>query len=855
MNRSRLVRLSLIALISFSSLPAASEKAPDGNGVAIDEILLLGPIATPTRSSWPGDAAEQKEINHLAQRIHSRGLPDHGDSWTVFGKSLSWRKADLRSGIFDLADDAKGLWVASLVIEAQRWTSGRIEAKAPGAAVAFLEGRRLGQAGDDGALSHKVELIPGTHHLLLLFNRPDAEGPSELRMTLQVDSSASAQSTATSVRSQRRVSMQQLNGAPNVQSLRISPDGEEVALALRRRDFAGDRWASSLQIRRFSDGALLRSWQASSPGNLDWSPDGKWISYVSRQGGKSSLWLQDRRSGSRRALMEAVEGLGTCRWAPDSRSVLCEWARKSSRRKDGIKRYRGLRDRWTGWRDRHQIFQIDVESGFSQQLTQGEWSANLLDISADSKRVLFEVSVPEWGKPPYHSKTLLQEHSLESGEVRTLQTFRSFLGSAFYWGDSLIVSAGATAFDRLGGNVASGQVPNDYDTQLFLLDPANGRVRPLSKDFDPAVDSFEADPSRGIALVQATDRTRVKLFELEIESGRYSPLPSQMMAVGGFDYAPPSKRLVWEGTSLLEPQKVFAMDLKSDSSPRLLFDPTGPAYSQTRFGEVQTWSFQSASGGEIAGRFYTPPSFDPAAKYPLIVYYYGGTVPVTDQFSSRYPWNLWASKGYVVYVLQPSGATGFGQEFSARHVNQWGGRTADEIIEGTRKFLQAHSFVDPGRVGCIGASYGGFMTMYLTTRTDIFSAAVSHAGISSLSSYWGQGNWGFLYSGVASYGSYPWNNPELYVEHSPLFQADKVSTPLLLLHGDSDTNVPVGESQQMYTALKVLGKEVELITVEGEDHHILDYRKRLLWWSTILAWFEKHLKGQEEWWQDLYPES
>ena len=204
-------------------------------------------------------------------------------------------------------------------------------------------------------------------------------------------------------------------------------------------------------------------------------------------------------------------------------------------------------------------------------------------------------------------------------------------------------------------------------------------------------------------------------------------------------------------------------------------------------------------------------------------------------------------------MLQPSGATGFGQEFSAAHVNNWGITVADEIIEGTQKFLEAHPFTDADRVGCAGASYGGFMTMLLMTRTDLFAAAISHAGISSISSYWGEGYWGYSYSAEATAESFPWNSPEIYIGQSPLFHADKINTPLLLITGDSDTNVPPGESIQLYTALEILGRPVELILVKGEDHHIVTYSKRIQWHNTIMAWWDKYLKDQPQWWEDQYP--
>ena len=209
---------------------------------------------------------------------------------------------------------------------------------------------------------------------------------------------------------------------------------------------------------------------------------------------------------------------------------------------------------------------------------------------------------------------------------------------------------------------------------------------------------------------------------------------------------------------------------------------------------ISGWNFKNSKGDEINGRYYLPANFNPEKKYPLIVNYYGGCSPTERNFESRYPHHLYAAMGYVVYVVNPSGATGFGQEFSARHVNTAGDGPAQDIIEGTKQFCKEHPFVDATKIGCIGASYGGFMTQYLQTQTDIFAAAISHAGISDHTSYWGEGYWGYSYSEVSMANSYPWSHRDLYVEQSPLYNAHKVNTPILFLHGDKDNNVPVGES-------------------------------------------------------------
>ncbi|MBT3318056.1 prolyl oligopeptidase family serine peptidase, partial [bacterium] len=130
----------------------------------------------------------------------------------------------------------------------------------------------------------------------------------------------------------------------------------------------------------------------------------------------------------------------------------------------------------------------------------------------------------------------------------------------------------------------------------------------------------------------------------------------------------------------------------------------------------------------------------------------------------------------------------------------------------------------------------------------------SHAGISSITGYWAEGYWGYSYGSRALANSFPWNNPDLYVNQSPLAHADQINTPLLLLHGTDDTNVPKGESDGMYIALKLLGKDVEYVRIDGQDHHIVDHEKRIVWHNTIMSYMSKYLKEDARWWDEMYQE-
>jgi dipeptidyl aminopeptidase/acylaminoacyl peptidase len=407
-------------------------------------------------------------------------------------------------------------------------------------------------------------------------------------------------------------------------------------------------------------------------------------------------------------------------------------------------------------------------------------------------------------------------------------------------------------FENTGNILSSDRIPNDYDIQAYIYDLNTKKAEAISKELDPSILTAYWSTKDNAIYFNTVDRTFQNLYKYSLEKKTYSLIKLKTEVTESIDFAKNISAAVYKGSSASEPEKLYYIDLQNSNS-KLLYDPGRESFRDIKLGKTEKWTFKDQMNATIDGLIYYPPDFDPGRKYPGIVYYYGGTLPVDRSFEGRYPFNIWAADGYIIYVLQPSGAIGYGQDFSAYHVNDWGKTTAQEIIEGTKKFLSEHPFVDPKKIGCIGASYGGFMTENLLTKTNLFTAAVSHAGISSISSYWGVGYWGYEYSAVASANSFPWNRKDIYVEHSPLFNADKITTPLLLLHGSADTNVPFGESLQLYTALKLLNREVELVQITGLNHLIMEYKKRKEWTKTIIAWFDKYLKDQPQWWNNLYP--
>ena len=585
---------------------------------------------------------------------------------------------------------------------------------------------------------------------------------------------------------------------------------------------------------------------------LAWMPVSDRMYYLRKDGEKTNLiFVHPETLEETTAARDIPDERIT--FSPDEQAFFYSKAEKETGKTGDVFRLHTLTDRSGGIPAHAFIYRYDLKTGLTQQLTFGSHTTFLHDVSADGKKLLFSISDETITEHPFR-KSALFLLDIETLQTDTLWKDEKFASGAQFSpdGKDILILGAPDAFAGRGLNLGQGQTANSYDTQAFLMNLATGKIDPITKTFNPSVTSARWSLHDGLIYLLVTDQDRAPVYTYNPATKKFTRLPADEDVITHYQIADRSAVMVYAGVSVSNSTRAYRCDLKAGQSARIA-DPYAPQLSLLELGEVKDFNFTNSAGVEIKGYYYLPPGFDPAKTYPLIVNYYGGTTPTERLFESRYPKHVYAALGYVVYVLQPSGAIGFGQKFSALHVNTWGKRSSDDILEGTKKFLAAHPFLDAKKVGCIGASYGGFMTMYLLTRTDLFAAAVSHAGISSISSYWGEGYWGYAYSAAASAHSYPWNNPDLYLHQSPLFSADKIRTPLLLLHGTVDTNVPPGESIRMYTALKILGKPVELVQVKGENHHILSYEKRLKWNATIFAWFDRLLKNEPAWWNDLFP--
>ena len=717
-------------------------------------------------------------------------------------------------------------------------------ANAPKSYKLYLDGREASA----GALT----LTPGSHTLAIKYlSRPDRK--DSLRLVIASDSTARVQASrlrvGNAIGQEKALDIETMMAARRYTQLEISADGKWL---ITGQSTPNGEWADYeyFLIERASGRKVRLSHDS------HWLPRTSRFYQVRRVGGKSRMVVIDPATLAEEIWVKELPD-ASFEVLPTEDRLLVN-VKQEGPKELNPEAFQFLHpdDRQPGWRDRNYLAVYDIRTGLQRQVTFGYHEHWTLDFSADGSKLLFCESEARLTARPTTLFNLFQL-DLETLKLDTLVWHDGFINNAKYSPDGREVCIIGTpeALGGVGNVVPDSMTASMYDYQLFKMDIATRKVTPLTRDFDPNVTQAQWSRADGKIYIAAEVCDSCALFRIDPASAAVERLVQPEEVVGRMALAKNTDVIAFTGESSDHSWRLYAMETgKKSKAAQRLEDLNGDIYEGAVMANAQAWTCRNSIGNEVHCRYYLPDGFEASAnkKYPMIVYYYGGCSGTLRNLEYPYPWQIWKAQGYVVLVVNPSGATGFGQEWAARHVNTAGVDPARDIIEATTTFCDEHPYVNRERLGCIGASYGGFMTQYLQTVTDIFRCAVSHAGISDHSNYWGYGYWGYNYSEVSMANSYPWTRKDLYVDRSPLYRVDKIKSSMLFLHGTDDTNVPYNNSVQMYTALKLLGRDVEMISFKGDNHGI-GQKHRLLWHNATMAWFARCLKDDPTWWDALYP--
>jgi len=839
-----------LALVAISFATVIGSSTPINNLLVTKGVLVNTPVFNNVADV---DNNSYKEFSIIKGLNFSPALvwPAANSTFAFQGKSLMYTSVQASNQIGE-KNAGLNVYFVSTYINVDRFTVGNLKIKTNNMFVCFLDNDNVGNKDsfDDSEKSIELKLYTGKHRLTFVVLAKD----SGLNFTPEfvVDEKYNESLIDNTVDPTHNFDILTELSGQKIKSSSISPSGKYILINYAFVEHTEAKATKTTVVVDAKTQKNIAVWRNHKLNNLQWLPNTDRLSYIVNFNDKADFYIYDVVTRNENLVARGLKDFDWATWSQTEKFVIYSVTREADKWGD-LKRVFGADDRLKGFRDRSYLYMLDIASGSTIQLTSGNLSSSLNDIHPSGQKILFSTSRMDYLENPF-SKQNMYEMNLSDFSITEIWKDKLYDGYCSYSPDAskLLVQGSPETFGEIGLNIEPNTMANSYDGQLYIYDIKTKNVDAITRDFDPSVKSaYWADDNTIYITVDQDDCEN--LYKYSVNDKKFSQVKLNVEVLGRISYAKHSPLAIYNGTSITTPNKLYMLDLKKQKST-LLSDPNADVFAQVKLGKTENWNFVNKQGTTISGRVYYPPTFDESKKYPVIVYYYGGTSTVTRDFGGRYPKNIWAANGYIVYVLQPSGTTGYGQKFSSLHVNGWGKEAIDDIIDGTKEFLATHKNADAANVGCLGASYGGFTTMLLQTRTDIFKTAISHAGISDITSYWGEGNWGYTYSSCASKGSFPWNNQDLYVKNSPLFNADKLNNSILLIHGTVDDNVPTGESLQYYMALKLCGKDAELVLVKDESHFILKHDRRIKWHYTIMGWFDKKLKDQPNLWNDLYPE-
>ena len=842
----RALAAAAIALPSFAFSLAVSPAAAHAQ-LTIDRWLVLGPV----HAAVPfGSASDSALLD--ASRPSLRGTwPAEGSTWAWPGAgSLRWTPGTGSAG------DGEAVYAAAYVTS-DRWQRVALTVAGgdEGTRRLWIDGRRV--AGKN------ADLAQGKHFVLVerIARAPGAGAPLALAMLMSVPGGT----LTASLDPRHTPTFRELHDVVAVSDVRLDDAATKVAVVTRWQDAEADRSSSAMEIREVTSGRLLADVRQGNARGPEWSHQGNRLAYLVNgdrpDSAGTDLMIWDASSGATTRLLRGEPARDIVGWSPDGDWVYITGTGRAvapNVPKPGeARRLTEVWQRFEAPAEKVHLFAVNVRQG-TRFTVVGDSSFGVggAALSPDGKTIVYSRDAYTHDARPWLHAELwtVDVASLAARKLLDLTKEAFSAPGAFAWSpDSRAISFCASAKELQQAETPTFSV---YENALFATRLDRPALVHLSAGFVPNVGGglgctrirWNARDGKIYVPVDAGARTvpartrRAVTSALEQTTLEAITVPGEVAT--GADIA--AGTMVAALETPVTPAALYRIDLASGTSS-VLSEPNATALDGLDMPTWRPWSFKNSRGEEIESWYWLPPGFDSTRTYPMIVHYYGGTLPMKKNFEERLLW--FAANGYLVLFMNPAGTPGYGQKFADYHINDWGFPAATDIIEGTQQFTSTHKYADAARVGNFGHSYGGFMTMHLHTRTKIFRTGIALAGISNIADYWGAGASGYSYTEGTCPGCYPWNRKDVYVDRSPLFQADKITAPMLLIHGTDDTNVVPTESEQMFTALRMLGREAELVRVKGENHGINSRPSvEQLRDAIMLDWFEKQLRGRPEAW-------
>jgi dipeptidyl aminopeptidase/acylaminoacyl peptidase len=646
-----------------------------------------------------------------------------------------------------------------------------------------------------------------------------------------------------------------------VDHVRLDPTARRLAFHLQRPDPEARENRSQVHAAPLDAADGPRELTAGKADrDAEWSPDGGSLAFVSKRGPRDQVFVLPAGGGDARKVTSLPDGAAAPRWSPDGTRIgflgtvpgdpdgVVEDPRPpevedQARRPPVARIVRRLDHKhdgagYTDGRRKHLFVAAAGGAGEAQQLTSGEWDVTGFDWSPDAAR---------WGvtgnaEPDADRGTENHLYVVDGpGALRRLSSGLNANSPAWSPRGDLVAFLSATAPD--GGR----------HERIWVVTPDGGEPRCLTAGFDQNVGGAAITDMRGghgtrLVWSEAGDRIYFQagvpggseIYSVDLEGAVRVEVTGDDRAVFDFDVR----------------QGVIAFIAGNPWSPADLY--VSREGKETRLSDFNPWlaerdlaiperhAFTAADGLRIDGWLLRPPGFEAGRRYPLVMEVHGGP-------HAQYGWTFFhefqvlAGLGFLVFYVNPRGSDGRDEAFKRSVVRDWGGADYHDLMAALDQLIEATGFVDTERMGIGGGSYGGYMTNWVIGQTRRFKAAVAMRSIANLVSEYAQHD--IVPWGRSEIGPEPWPDSDELWRRSPIRYARDITTPLLLTHGEMDLRCAISQAEEMFGALRLLGKEVELVRFPGESHDLSrsgrpDRRVERL--NRIAGWFAKHLLAEAD---------
>ena len=671
----------------------------------------------------------------------------------------------------------------------------------------------------------------------------------------------------------RVLEVQDLFRLRRVGSPAISPDGEWVAYTVTTLLEKEDRARTRIWMAPAAGGeAVPLTAEDASSSSPQWSPDGRYLGFLSaRNGGETQVWVLDRRGGEAQKLTDVKQGVDGFEWSPDGKRLALlirdpeeddEASADSADPKKPkpwvIDRIQFKRD-GRGYLDRRRthLYVFDIATRAMRQITFGDYDDASPVWSPDGRMLAFVsnrdpdpdttvnsdvwvVPVPaDLGPPP-------------SSDERGAGGAPSSRGRASAPPDTVAPRrlTGAPGRDRAPAWSPDGRwiayvtdasttpAGLSYGTTALAIVNVEGepKPRPLARALDRGVSSPRFTPDGRGVLFLVNDEGERALARVDVETDEVTRVIGGEKSVASYDV----NRAGLIAALVSEPHlpaEVFTG--RAGGEFTRITTVNDSLLAALRLGAVEKTRFRSKDGTPVDAFIVKPPDFRPGTRYPTILWIHGGPTAQHD-WGFDFTAQLYAANGYAVVLTNYRGSDGYGSAFAEAVFRRWDGKPLDDLLAAVDHVIGL-GIADPDRLGVGGWSFGGIMTNIIITNTARFKAAMTGASEVLYASNYGHDHYQWLWE--TEYG-FPWRDPRLWERISPFYKIERIRTPTLIMGGERDWNVPIINSEQLYQGLRRLGRTTQLVVYPDEAHSIQRPSFQKDRYERWLAWFGRYVKGE-----------